>query len=89
MKIVNVLIILLLVLVSIAAGLAKVMQTDQEMEFLQSFGLNSAMIIAFGIVQIGGNFVFGFLSTIPVVLAALIAYQSSALSRLPTSSQAL
>ncbi len=55
MKIVNILIISVVALLSIAAGLAKVMQTEQEMEFLQSFGLNSVLIIAFGMVQIVGG----------------------------------
>ena len=55
MKIVNILIISVMALLSIAAGLAKVMQTEQEMAFLQSFGLNNAVIIAFGMVQIVGG----------------------------------
>ena len=55
MKIVNILIIVIVALLSIAAGLAKVMQTQQEMEFLQSFGLSSALIVAFGLVQIMGG----------------------------------
>ena len=55
MKIVNILIIAIIALLSIAAGLAKVMQTPQEMEFLQGFGLSSAMIVAFGLVQISGG----------------------------------
>ena len=55
MKIVNILIIAIIVVLSIAAGLAKVMQTQQEMEFLQGFGLSSALIVAFGLVQILGG----------------------------------
>ena len=55
MKIVNILIIVIVALLSIAAGLAKVLQTQQEMEFLQSFGLSSALIVAFGLVQIMGG----------------------------------
>ena len=109
MKILNILIISVIALLSIAAGLAKVMQTEQEMEFLQSFGLNSVLIIAFGMVQIvggvllvpsktrmfgavlatsafvvstilifvGGNLVFGLLSTIPIALTCVIVYQSA------------
>ena len=109
MKIVNILIISVIALLSIAAGLAKVMQTEQEMEFLQSLGLNSVLIIAFGMIQIaggvllvpsktrmfgavlatsalvvstilifvGGNWVFGLLSTIPIALACVIVYQSA------------
>ena len=55
MKIVNILIIALVALLSVAAGLAKVMQTQQEMEFLQGFGLSTALIVAFGLVQILGG----------------------------------
>ena len=55
MKLVNILIITIIALLSIAAGLAKVMQTQQEMEFLQSFGLSSVLIIAFGLIQISGG----------------------------------
>lgn len=55
MKIVNILIIAIVALLSIAAGLAKVMQTQQEMEFLQGVGLSSVVIVAFGLVQILGG----------------------------------
>ena len=51
----NILNISVIALLSIAAGLAKVMQTEQEMEFLQSFGLSTALIIAFGMVQIAAG----------------------------------
>ena len=55
MKIVTILIIAIIALLSIAAGLAKVMQTQQELEFLQGVGLSSALIVAFGLVQISGG----------------------------------
>ena len=55
MKTVNILIIATIALLSIAAGLAKVMQTQQELEFLQGVGLSSALIVAFGLVQISGG----------------------------------
>ena len=55
MKIVNILIIAIIALLSIAAGLAKVMQTQQEVEFLQGVGFSSALIVAFGLVQISGG----------------------------------
>ncbi len=55
MKVINLLIIVVVVLLSIAAGLAKVMQTPQEMEFLQGLGLNPVLIIVFGLVQIVGG----------------------------------
>jgi len=54
-KIVNVLIVAVVALLSIAAGLAKVMQTQQEMEFLQGLGLSSILIVVFGLAQIIGG----------------------------------
>ena len=55
MKIVNIIIVAIIALLSIAAGLAKVMQAPQEMEFLQGLGLSSGLILAFGLVQIVGG----------------------------------
>jgi len=54
-KIVNILIVAIIALLSIAAGLAKVMQAPQEMEFLQGLGLSSVLIVVFGLVQILGG----------------------------------
>jgi len=54
-KIVNLLLVAVLALLSIAAGFAKVMQTPQEMEFLQSLGLSSVLILVFGSIQIVGG----------------------------------
>lgn len=76
MKILSFLILTIVVLLSIAAGLAKVMQTQQEMEFLQGFGLSPAPIVTFGLVQIiGGNLVFGLFSILPIGLAGVVIYQ--------------
>ena len=55
MKIVNIIVIAVVALLSIAAGLAKVMQSPQEMEFLQGLGLSSVLIVIFGLVQIVGG----------------------------------
>ena len=55
MKIINYLIIGIIALLSIAAGLAKVMQTQAEMDFLQGVGLSPALIIVFGLLQITGG----------------------------------
>ena len=55
MKIVNLLIVVVIALLSIAAGLAKVMQAPQEMEFLQGLGLSTVQIVVFGLVQILGG----------------------------------
>ena len=55
MKIVNLLIVAVIALLSIAAGLAKALQTQQEMDFLQGLGLSSFLIVVFGLVQIVGG----------------------------------
>lgn len=55
MKFVNIFIVAAIALLSIAAGLAKVMQSPQEMEFLQGLGLSSFLIMVFGLVQITGG----------------------------------
>lgn len=55
LKFINILIITVIALLSIAAGLAKVMQSPQEVEFLQSLGLSTLLIIFFGLVQITGG----------------------------------
>ena len=119
MKIVNLLIIAVVALLSIAAGLAKVMQTKQEVEFLQNFGFSGTLIIVFGMVQIagglllvpaktrtlgavlaasafvvssvlilvGGDWMFGLFSTIPIILACVIIYQSARNTRGKSLSQ--
>lgn len=55
MKILKILIIAVVALLSIAAGLAKVMQAPQEMAFLQGVGLSPALIVVFGLVQLAGG----------------------------------
>jgi len=55
MKTANLLIIAIIALLSVAAGLAKVMHTQREMEFLQGLGLSTTLIMAFGLVQIIGG----------------------------------
>ena len=55
MKIVNLLIVAVIALLSIAAGFAKVMQAEPEMEFLLGLGLGPVLIFVFGLVQIVGG----------------------------------
>jgi hypothetical protein len=55
MKYIYNLLILIIALISVAAGIAKIMQMPQEVEFLQSFSLNSILITMFGIVQVLGG----------------------------------
>ena len=55
MKIINNLLIIIIALLSITAGVAKVMLAPQELQFLQNFGLNHTLIIIFGVIQILGG----------------------------------
>jgi len=55
MNALNITLVLLLALLSIAAGTAKVMEIPQEMAFLLTVGLNADQILAFGVVQILGG----------------------------------
>jgi len=52
MKIIYKLLIVIIALLSIAAGFAKVMLTPQEVHFLESFGFNNIVIVGFGAFQI-------------------------------------
>ena len=108
MKILNITLIAIMALLSIAAGLAKVMQVPEEMTFLTGLGLSNTMIFIFGAIQIvggillaipkskmvgsvtviiaflvsailvfvSGNFTFGIVSMLPVVITGFIIYQT-------------
>lgn len=52
MKIMINVLMLIIVLLSFAAGFAKVSHSAQEVEFLQSFGFNNLAILLYGILQI-------------------------------------
>ena len=80
MKIVNMLLLIIIALLSIAAGVAKLMQVPQELEFLQSAGLNATLIMVFGVAQVTG----GLLLLIPKtrVFAAVLVFLGFALSSL-------
>jgi hypothetical protein len=54
-KILNIILVALITLLSIAAGVAKVLESPQEVEFLQGFGFTPLPIITFGLVQIVGG----------------------------------
>ena len=75
MKIVYLSIVAVIALLSIAAGLAKVMQTQQEMEFLQGLGLSSIMIVVFGLFQIVGGILMAPKKTrMPGVIVVALAF---------------
>jgi len=52
MKIVQKIILVLMVLLSLAAGAAKVMQVPTEVEFFKNLGLSTNVLMGFGIAQI-------------------------------------
>jgi hypothetical protein len=81
LKIINILLLTIVVLLSVAAGAAKVMQAPQEMEFLQGFGFSPALIVLFGVVQIiGGILLIPPKTRLPgVILAGLALILSTAL----------
>ena len=62
MKVINIVLTTLIVLLSVAAGLAKVTQVPQEVEFLTGLGFNPTLILIFGFLQIVG----GILTAIPI-----------------------
>ena len=78
MKILNIVLIIVIVLLSIAAGIAKVMEAPQEVEFLQSFGFSRMLIMVYGVVQIIGGVLLAFLKTIK--LGAIITILAFLLS---------
>jgi len=55
MKIFNITLVILIALVSIVAGSAKVMQIPQEVEFLTALGFTITLILFFGMIQITGG----------------------------------
>ena len=79
-KIVNVLLIALVALLSIAAGVAKVLEAPQEVEFLQGFGFGFSLelIIFYGLFQILGGALLAIPKTLK--LGAIITTLSFTLS---------
>jgi len=63
MKIANTIILILLTLLGISAGVAKLMQMPQEVEFLNNAGLNNTTIILFGVLQVVGGILLIFTKT--------------------------
>ena len=59
MKLITNILMLLIVLLSLAAGIAKVSHSPQEVEFLQSFGFNNLSILLYGILQILAALILG------------------------------
>ena len=78
MKTINILIVAVIALVSIAAGVAKVMQVPAEMEFLQGLGLTLPLIMAFGVGQvIAGALLVWPKTRVPGCVVAIIGFSLS------------
>jgi hypothetical protein len=54
MRIIKLILLSLLILMSLAAGVAKIMQTPQEVAFFEAVNMSLNLLIPFGIVQILG-----------------------------------
>ena len=55
LKIIHIVIIAVIAILGIVAGVAKLVQTPQEMEFLQDAGLSPVLIMVFACVQLAGG----------------------------------
>lgn len=52
MRIFKLILLVLLVLMSLAAGVAKIMQTPQELAFFEAVGVSPNLLIPFGLLQV-------------------------------------
>ncbi len=52
MKILKIFVVVLLALMALASGVAKVMQLPQELDFFQSVGMNVTGVLALGVAQL-------------------------------------
>jgi hypothetical protein len=79
-KVIHLIVIAIIALLSIAAGMAKLLELPQEVQFLKGFGFNSMLIISYGLVQVIG----GVILTIPktLKLGAIITVFAFTLSSL-------
>lgn len=55
--------LIVLTLLSITAGTAKIMQVPNEVEFFQGAGFSTNVVILFGVVQLAGGFLLVFHKT--------------------------
>ena len=80
MKVAITIVTLLVGLLSIAAGAAKIALVPDEVSFLSQFGFTSALIVAFGIAQVlGGLLLVPFATRMFGSIVAGIAFAISAL----------
>lgn len=78
MKVLNMIVVTVIAVLSIAAGAAKAMQVPEEVQFLQGMGLSLPIIVAFGIVQIAAGILLVLPRTrVPGCIVALIGFALS------------
>ena len=79
MKKLTVFLLVIVALLSCAAGIAKIMRVPEELEFLQQFGFSDLAIIVFGIVQLLSGILLLITKTRLIgALTALLAFALSA-----------
>ena len=54
MKYLHIIVLIILVLLSLAAGGAKIMEMPQEVQFFETAGLNTSLLLPLGVVQVVG-----------------------------------
>ncbi len=52
MKVLQIILLILIALMSIAAGAAKALLVPEELAFLESFGLTQTMVVIYGVLQL-------------------------------------
>jgi len=77
-KILHWVLVAIIALLGIGAGVAKILESPEEVQFLETFGFNSILIVLYGLVQVIG----GTLLAIPktVKLGSIITILAFALS---------
>jgi DoxX-like family len=85
MKILTIIMTLLMALLSIAAGVAKVMLIPEETAFLSQFGFSQPHVVIFGAVQVLGGLLFavplsrdvgGIVVTVGFLFSAVLVFMS-------------
>ena len=81
MKMVNILIIAIVALLSVAAGLVQVLGgvllVPKKTRLPGAILATSALVVSAVLIFVGGNLTFGLVSMLPIALAGVIIYQSA------------
>ena len=55
MKVLSIIVLVILVLLAVASGVAKILLVPQDVAFFGKYGFSNAMLIGFGITQLAGG----------------------------------